>query len=247
LTTLRLVPLPRVPRSFSGLHFDAALEAQAFRQLAGLELEACRASFVRLVEELDLEAPGMSERAIIALLLDVLLRINRRLHRPPDGNEACQVNRAALVEQFASHDSARRAREDFLVALDRLLMVLETPAGAHPLVEKAQSYIDENYQRRLSLSGIARALHVSPNYLSRVIRRATGMTLTAQIHRARLEHARLLLAAEGRSISEIAYMVGYQNYRDFYRNFVKYERATPRQARRSMGPTSVAPTPLAGD
>jgi AraC-like DNA-binding protein len=44
----------------------------------------------------------------------------------------------------------------------------------------------------------------------------------------------LLLAGGGRSISEIAYMVGYQNYRDFYRNFVKYERASPRQARRSM-------------
>ena len=79
-----------------------------------------------------------------------------------------------------------------------------------------------------------RTLHVSPNYLSRVFRREAGVTLTAQIHHARLEHARLLLAAGDRSISEIAYLVGYQNYRDFYRNFVKYERASPRQARRSM-------------
>ena len=50
----------------------------------------------------------------------------------------------------------------------------------------------------------------------------------------RLDHARLLLAIGGRSISEIAYLVGYQNYRDFYRNFVKYERASPRQARRKL-------------
>lgn len=245
MTTLRLVPQPRVPRSFSGLRFDAALEAQAFRQLAGLELKACRASFVQLVENLDLAAPGISPREIVALLLDVLQRVNRRLHRPPDGDEACQHNRAALVAQFARLESAAEAREEFVAALDHLLAALETPAGTHPLVEKAQTYIDENYQRRLSLSGIARALHVSPNYLSRVVRRATGMTLTAQIHRARLEHARLLLAAEGRSISEIAYMVGYQNYRDFYRNFVKYERSTPRQARRSLGPVhDISTTPL---
>jgi AraC-like DNA-binding protein len=244
LATLRLVPQPRVPRTFAALRFDPTLEAVAFRQLAALELSDCRASFVRLAEGLDLAAPGVSPREVVALLLDVLLRVNRRLHRPPDGDEACQANRAALLSQFARQESAALAREDFFVALDRLLIVLETPAGPHPLVEKAQTYIDENYQRRLSLSEIARALHVSPNYLSRVVRRATGMTLTAQIHRARLEHARLLLAAEGRSISEIAYMVGYQNYRDFYRNFVKYERATPRQARRSLGPGTEISTDL---
>jgi AraC-like DNA-binding protein len=197
-------------------------------------LDACRASFTRLVDGLDITGSGAADREVVLLLADILQRVNRRLHRPPDGEEACQANRAALVTQFAEHDSALRAREDFLATLERLLDVLQTPARTHPLIEKAQTYIDENYQRRLSLSGIARALHVSPNYLSRIVRRETGMTLTAQIHRARLEHARLLLAGGGRSISEIAYMVGYQNYRDFYRNFVKYERATPRQARRSL-------------
>ena len=40
-----------------------------------------------------------------------------------------------------------------------------------------------------------------------------------------------LLADDSRSIAEIAYRVGYQNYRDFYRNFVKYEKASPRRAR----------------
>jgi AraC-like DNA-binding protein len=223
---------------FARLRFDTALETQAFRQLANLEMDACRTSFGRLVDALDLSSPGVPHREIIVLLIDVLQRVNRRLHRPPDGDDACQENRASLVRQFAGIESAERAREEFMVALDRLLAVLQTPAKTHPLIEKAQNYIDENYQRRLSLSGIARALHVSPNYLSRIVRRETGVTLTTQIHRARLEHARLLLAAGGRSISEIAYMVGYQHYRDFYRNFVKYERATPRQARRSLSRTT---------
>ena len=33
------------------------------------------------------------------------------------------------------------------------------------------------------------------------------------------------------SIAEIAYKVGYQNYRDFYRNFVKFEGASPRSTK----------------
>ena len=40
----------------------------------------------------------------------------------------------------------------------------------------------------------------------------------------------------------IAFVVGYQTYRDFYRNFVKYERASPRQARRRLAdPQAPAP------
>ena len=44
----------------------------------------------------------------------------------------------------------------------------------------------------------------------------------------------VLLAAGDRSISEIAYLVGYQNYRDFYRNFVKYKQASPREIQRRL-------------
>ena len=43
-----------------------------------------------------------------------------------------------------------------------------------------------------------------------------------------------LLAEEGRSCAEIAYEVGYQNYRDFYRNLVKYERVSPRRLRQRL-------------
>ncbi len=234
MATLRLVPTLRALDLFKRLRFDPALEDEACRQLSALDLDLCLASYGRLVDQLDVAAPGVPDREVVLLLLDVLLRVNRRLHRHPDGDARCQENRAALIAQFAAHDTAQTARGDFMPTLHRLLAVVQSPAKAHPLVERAQAFIEENYHHHLSLSEIARTLHASPNYLSRVFRRETGMTLTAQIHRERLAHARLLLAVGGRSISEIAYLVGYQNYRDFYRNFVKYERASPRQARRSI-------------
>jgi AraC-like DNA-binding protein len=68
------------------------------------------------------------------------------------------------------------------------------------------------------------------------------VNLTSYLHRVRLEHAMLLLASGERSISEIAYLVGYQNYRDFYRNFVKRKSASPRQVQRELG--REAPPPL---
>jgi AraC-like DNA-binding protein len=104
----------------------------------------------------------------------------------------------------------------------------------NPLVARARDLIEQSYTRRISLSSVAGSLAVSPNYLSRLFRAETGVTLTAYVQRARLDRAKQLLAESGRTISEIAYQVGYQNYRDFYRNFVKYESVSPRQMRRRL-------------
>ena len=72
---------------------------------------------------------------------------------------------------------------------------------SHPLVEKARTYIEENYHQRIFLSSVAAKLHISPNYLSRLFRRETGVTLTSYIQQRRMEHAMLLLGEGGRSIS----------------------------------------------
>jgi AraC-like DNA-binding protein len=227
-------PPPRTPPLFSRLRFDPAVEALALERLARLDVAAAREAFGRLVGQLDLAAPEVSAAEVVLLLLDVLQRVNRRIHRAAERDPAGLSHRADLIASFAAVPTAEAARESFLSTLDALLADLHPATGVHPLVERAQGFIDENYHRRLSLSGIAKVLNVSPNYLSRIVRRETGTTVTARIHAVRLEHARLLLARGGRSISEIAYTVGYQNYRDFYRNFVKYERSSPRTARRQM-------------
>ena len=145
MATLRLVPSPRVPPLFARLRFDPDLEAQALRQLAGLDVAECRATYGRLVDQLDLQAPGVSPQEVAALLLDTLQRVNRRLHRPPEGETACRENRAQLISTFASLDDAERARQEFLPALGRLLIILQSPATSHPLIEKAQNFIEENY------------------------------------------------------------------------------------------------------
>jgi AraC-like DNA-binding protein len=242
LPNLRLVPPPRTPALFARLRFDPALETQALEQLSRLDFAAARDTLARLAGQLDLTAQLQASEAAL-LLADVLQRVNRRLHRATEIDASGALNRADLIARFAPLSSAESARDAFLVALDALLADIRPAGGVHPLVERAQGFIEENYHRRLSLSGIAKVLNVSPNYLSRIVRRETGTTVTARIHSVRLEHARLLLARGGRSISEIAYTVGYQNYRDFYRNFVKYERSSPRKARRLMTRLEEAPPP----
>lgn len=230
---------------YAAIGFDVRLERSALRCLSELDLEGCRREFGALIDGLspELEATAGRSRETVALLLDVLLQINRRLTlrgpargAPSDSDGQYLRRRRDLLSEFAPIESADQARQRFLPALERMLEGLRRSGDTDTsrIVVGAQGFIEENYHRKISLSTIAGQIHVSSNYLSRQFRAETGMTLTAFIHRTRLKHARVLLAEGDRSISEIADLVGYQNYRDFYRNFVKYENASPRQAQRRL-------------
>ena len=225
----------RTPALYRRIGYQPDLEAEGLERLSRLDAGGSRHAFTRLAMELDASVGQGSAAQLAHLLLDVLQRINRRVHPHPDQREACELTRAALIRQFATCRSADSARRRFLAALDRLLPASPTATRpAHPLVARAVTFIELNYARRVSLSSVAGRLHVSPGYLSRIFRRETGATVTAFLHRVRLANARPLLADDRRSLAEIAYRVGYRNYRDFYRNFVKQERASPRQVRRRL-------------
>ncbi len=232
MSEARLTPEAARSTLLRRISFDASLESRAFRALADLDLVGCRRALGRLVDSLELNGGGGREVAL--LLLDILQRINRWIHRAPGDRAACDRYRAMLVEMFARVDDPKQARLDFLGALDALLSFHPgaTPQGS--MVERAQAFIRENYHRRISLSTVASRLNVSPNYLSRIFKRTTGVNLTTYLHHVRLKHAMTLLGAGERSISEIAYLVGYQNYRDFYRNFVKLKHASPREVQREL-------------
>ena len=225
----------RLPPLFDRICYDAGLEAEAISRLDERDLSGCRESFSNLLQQMDLSSLDGDSRPVIQLLVDVLQKVNRRVLHGPRHDAACQRRRIELIETFARVRGGEEARERFLPALNRLLEPLDTPRrDAHPLIERAKAHIGARYTRRLSLSRVAEALAVSPNYLSRLFRKETGLTLTSYIQHARLDRAKRLLADDARSISEIAYQVGYQNYRDFYRNFVKYERASPRRMRQML-------------
>ncbi len=237
MSQARLAGQTETPDFYRRIGYDPARETQAFRRLAEADFTGSKAAFRKLVSGLKLEVPGVAHGPVILLLLDVLQRVNRKVHRPETDESAYHDIRASLAEQFSRYAGAEEARKGFLTTLGQLLTPLTVrERKQHPLVDRARSYIDEHYNRRLSLSSVANRLHVSPNYLSRLFRRETGGTITSHIQRVRLEHAMLLLAEGKRSISEIAYLVGYQNYRDFYRNFVKYEKASPREVQRRLQP-----------
>lgn len=95
------------------------------------------------------------------------------------------------------------------------------------LAETIKQFIHLNYRSGLSLSEIAKALHINASYASRLFSTKYGKTITEYITQVRIEHARNLLTATDVTISNIALNVGFEDVNYFSRLFKKNMGCSP--------------------
>ncbi len=98
------------------------------------------------------------------------------------------------------------------------------------VVQKAKEIIEQDYTSQLSLENVAFSVNVSPFYLSRVFREEVGVGFVEYLTKIRLEKA-LELLAQGISVKECCFSVGYNDPNYFSRLFKKHYNLTPTQYR----------------
>lgn len=98
------------------------------------------------------------------------------------------------------------------------------------LVFSVLQYI-ENHYKDGELSQLANELHYDLYWLSREIKKQTGMTYTDLVQQKRLNQAAYLLKNTTMSVLEIGMAVGYENQSYFHRIFQRQFGTTPRKYR----------------
>lgn len=96
-------------------------------------------------------------------------------------------------------------------------------------VKKAVDYIQFYLDHPLTLEEIADAIQVNSTLLSRKFKEETNMNVIEYIHDLRVENAKLYLNRGKYSITEIAFMVGFNDANYFSRVFKKVTSLTPSQ------------------
>jgi AraC-like DNA-binding protein len=104
-------------------------------------------------------------------------------------------------------------------------------------VRQALQYIHQHYDGDLQVKDIAAAISVHPNYLHRIFKRQTGLSVFGYITRYRIEKAKMLLAQADIPITEIADFVGMNSRQYFSSVFKKQTGSTPAEYRRSFRTT----------
>ncbi len=99
--------------------------------------------------------------------------------------------------------------------------------GSSILVQQALRIIREEYNKETGIAQIAYKLQVTPNYLSSLFHKHTGIPFTRYITEIRMNKARQLLKETNLNIKEITQQVGYHSSRHFSGLFRQETGLTP--------------------
>ncbi|MUT68781.1 response regulator [Paenibacillus sp. NEAU-GSW1] len=109
----------------------------------------------------------------------------------------------------------------------------ELNAQTSMIVDKAKSYINDNYaQKGLTLQEVAQSNHVSPNYLSYLFKKETGINLWEYVIKLRMEESKRLLLQTDLRRYEISERVGYESPEHFSKIFKKYYGVSPSELKK---------------
>jgi len=151
-----------------------------------------------------------------------------------------------IVENtFAEHATRSFARAHVLRALSGVLIGLvarqiakQSPEGGqaeYGLQRRFEALLEEHAFEHLRVSGYADLLGVTPTHLSRVMRKATGLSALATIEAHVIREARRNLAFTNLRVFEIAYQLGYVDPAYFSRVFKRVTGMSPRAFRDHLG------------
>jgi AraC family transcriptional regulator len=105
--------------------------------------------------------------------------------------------------------------------------------ASRPL-QRVIDYINEHLQDELSLFELSRLATLSPHHFATAFKASTGISPHRYVIERRIDRARDLLRQDEKTISEIAYAVGFSSQSHLTANFRRTMGVTPRKFRQSL-------------
>ena len=153
--------------------------------------------------------------------------------------EYIAYNKGGMTYQFSARqeylptimntDNVVALREWFL---EKLMNACQNVLGkreekSNSIIEMAEEYIKNNFQKDICLDEVSRTVNISPYYFSKIFKEGTGKNFIEYLTNIRMERARELLSTTEYSMKEICSMCGYSDPNYFSRSFKKNVGVTP--------------------
>ncbi|MFX3631240.1 MAG: response regulator [Candidatus Pristimantibacillus sp.] len=103
--------------------------------------------------------------------------------------------------------------------------------STHPEVNKILDYIEQNYDKDITVKSLSQYVMMGENYVSALFKKKTGQNLIHYVHEVRIHHAKLCLEQSDMPVNEIGVKVGFMNDNYFIKIFKRVTGVTPSQYR----------------
>lgn len=150
-----------------------------------------------------------------------------------------------LIEKYAGRDMSILAAKVFAIEIERqnqLSFAIFQGQRNHEdePVLKAQTFIEQNFQERITVDQLADMLALGRRSLERRFKKATCNTVSEYIQRVKVEAAKKAFETSRKNINEIMFEVGYSDNKAFRSIFRKVTGLSPIEYRNKYNKESIA-------
>ncbi|MCA9555447.1 MAG: AraC family transcriptional regulator [Myxococcales bacterium] len=146
-------------------------------------------------------------------LADALLRLLRAVEDPVERRHLAPLAMREIIFRLLRSEHAGPLRR--------------AARGDDGRIHSAMRYIQEHFQRRLTVEQLAKTVAMSPSHFAHRFRAVARMSPMRFVKTVRMQQARLLIFGQGLRASEAAEQVGYASASHFTRDFKSHFGASP--------------------
>jgi len=151
------------------------------------------------------------------------------------------LSKFEAIRKIEQSDAAQKNVKCSAIIYDLLMCILQytsvnlgnSASIKHVRLKPLFSYIDQNYNKTLTLEALAAIVRVTPQYLCSLFKQTTHTTPFEYINSVRIRKSKeLLLLEPQRQIRDIAHSVGFEDDDYFRTVFKRLEHISPGQFRK---------------
>ncbi|SFC30935.1 response regulator transcription factor [Clostridium uliginosum] len=165
----------------------------------------------------------IKKRVIIKLVFELILKIKERLKALD-----ISINNLENIELENDYRQMIDLKNDLEKFIDLAIENVREYRGEleDSSIKRAIKFINDNYNKNISLTVVANSVYLNESYLSRELKQVLGIGFLEYIRKLRIERS-IELLKKRYSLATIAKEVGYSDYRQFTYNFKKYTGDIP--------------------
>ncbi len=126
---------------------------------------------------------------------------------------------------YAMSDVSKEIMDSYQSAMEKLEE--QNLDGLSEYVKDTLAYIDKQFDKDISLETVAKEIHVSPSYLSRLFKREMNMSFTEYLNSYRIKIARQYIEEGNHNLYEISEKTGFNSYNYFLKVYKEYTGLRP--------------------